>query len=70
MSKGQKDYARRDSNPGRVDGNDTSYPWTTPVLPLFQWHLCLLKTYPLPSSKGSQIIDEGFCALIKNVLPV
>ena len=29
----QKDYARRDSNPGRVDGNDTSYPWTTRVFP-------------------------------------
>lgn len=33
-AKDKKDYARRDSNPGRVDGNDTSYPWTTRVFPL------------------------------------
>ena len=28
IKEGKKICANRDSNPGRVDGNDTSYPWT------------------------------------------
>ena len=38
----KKDYGRRDSNPGHVDGNDISYPWTTPVFPIVNHHILLL----------------------------
>ena len=34
IGKDKKDYARRDSNPGHIDGNDVSYPWTTRVFPI------------------------------------